>query len=81
MSSAAAKIEISSEGVVVKIYEITKLFANLKSNVIFTVLRILMLVHHIDIMLFYTANRRTIQFYDFHGFMSSESPASLAGLV
>lgn len=29
-----------------------------------------------NIMLFYAANRLKIQFYDFHGFMSSESPAS-----
>lgn len=47
----------------------------------FTPLGILMPVHHMDIILFYTANTLKTQFYDFHGFMSSKSPASVVGLV
>ena len=78
MSSAVAKIGSSLAGVVAEIYKIKKLVANLKSNVIFTALGILMLVRHINIMLFYIANEINIQLYDFHGFMSRESPASIA---
>ena len=47
----------------------------------FTPLGILMPAHHMDIILFYTVNTLKILLYDFHGFMSSKSPASVAGLV